>query len=231
MKNKIKEWLASGKDYSKGVSLYASFGPSQNMARILSRSEASDYTRETLEYELGKLLDTPDEAKPSSKRPLPGPAAQIVPVAPQQQATAVHPDPVKGWKKDELYRQIINKIKVRDVLHSTLALVGDSVRKQNALEILDVSDFITDGYLRLDHYEKTGELPPAKSTTNHTSLVPVDQLDKSQLVNQRNNARSHISRYKALIRDPDKSSQVTKYILALSQWEERLKSIETFTKT
>ena len=59
MNNEIKSWLESEKDFETGVQLYSRFGQSQNLKRILERSEVCQEHLDTLTYELGQLLDAP----------------------------------------------------------------------------------------------------------------------------------------------------------------------------
>ncbi len=217
MNNEISDWICSEKDYLAGVQLYVRFGQSQNLKRILSRSHRSDSTMATLEYELRKLvsISSPPPALRLRKRPEP----ILLPAAPVK--VNHRKDIVHSQESDTLYKEIISLIKVRDQLHATLALVPEQQRKADALHILDLADEITDGYLRLDHLNLHGVLPPSKKKKLKITGKPLDELDMGELLTERNNARSSICRYKNWVNDPERSAALDHNISTLTHWETR----------
>ncbi|MFN4254556.1 MAG: hypothetical protein ACK4Q5_06080 [Saprospiraceae bacterium] len=65
----INEWLESPeKDYATGVALYAKHGKNTNLLRLFQTRE-KEYTREKLEYELGKIAETRPEVAAGEASP------------------------------------------------------------------------------------------------------------------------------------------------------------------
>jgi len=98
-------------------------------------------------------------------------------------------------------------MKVRDSLHASLSFEGqtDEQRRIIATKILDISNEISDGYDRHNHYLKHGVMPAAITKEVKSKAISLDALDKNQLLLRKIKITSHISHYKAYLKDPIKN--------------------------
>ena len=222
MNQEINSWLNSDREFNTGVQLYARFGHSQNLKRILERSEECSEHLDTLVYELSQLSDEPDPGPvKTSTRQMPRKIAAIenLPVIPAGQ-----------YSDDDalLFEQIKEKLKYRDILHASLSdkEKTDEQRLEIALLILDISDKITEEYERHDHFKKHGVLPPAiEPVAEKEPVQVVEQMTPVQLINWKNNVRTKISYYKKQCNNPDLASKLKHNKSMLDQWETVLAEI------
>ncbi|HEX8348335.1 MAG TPA: hypothetical protein VF598_00105, partial [Hymenobacter sp.] len=61
----ISTWLTSNRDYAAGVALYVAHGSSRVIKRLVT-SSCTDYTREVLERELTRLIESDPAPAPIS---------------------------------------------------------------------------------------------------------------------------------------------------------------------
>ncbi|WP_210519910.1 hypothetical protein [Hymenobacter terricola] len=142
----IREWLESeGRDYAAGVALFAVHGRSGVLKRLVAGT-CTDYTREVLERELGKLVAEENGAKSiiGDKKP-----------------TIPAPEPEKpALADDELRRQRRALFAQRDYLHASLELLPtEAERLAAALQLLD-----TVKRLQLSYDVAAGRVVEALST-------------------------------------------------------------------
>ncbi len=219
MNIEIKSWLDSDRDFETGVHLYSRFGQSQNLKRILERSEFCQEHLDTLTYELGQLLDVPfaREKKGSTHVPMPRNAAN------EDQPVIIIPPAGQFAQEDQdLFHAIKDKLKLRDHLHSTLEHVSQEQRKNDALMILELSDQITEDYERHDHFKKHGVLPPEKIVELKPPDKQVSDLSQAELEKRKINIRTKISFYKKRIKDPFYISRRKYNEGLLTAWEKQL---------
>jgi len=199
MNEEINAWMSSGQDYNAGVALYEKFGTSGSLKRLLSRGGPTKNNIESLVYELSKLVKVQviNKAVPIH-RPASAAAAPIV----QAPVITIPKQPVFEGRRpntpevDELSKHIIDMMKVRDALHTTLEHVSESQRRKDAAMILQLSDEISDGYERLDQFNKTGSLPVKKEKVERKKA---GEMSVPELMKLQTNLRSYVSRYKRLM--------------------------------
>ncbi len=222
MNQEINSWLNSDRDFNTGVQLYARFGHSQNLKRILERSEDCPEHVDTLVYELSQLKDEPvQDPVRASTRQIPHKTAAIV-------TQPIIPAGIHTEEDAVLFEQIKEKLKYRDILHASLSdkEKTDEQRLEIALLILDISDKITEEYERHDHFKKHGVLPAAIEPVAEKERVQVaEQMTPVQLINWKNNVRTKISYYKKQCNNTDLASKLKHNKSMLDQWEKVLEEI------
>ena len=222
MNQEINAWLNSDREFNAGVQLYSRFGHSQNLKRILERSEECSEHLDTLVYELSQLSDEPDPGPvKASTRQMPRKVAAIV-------NQPVIPAGVHSEDDAVLFEQIKEKLKYRDILHASLSdkEKTDQQRLEIALLILDISDKITEEYERHDHFKKHGVLPPAIEPAEEKEPVQVvEHMTPVQLINWKNNVRTKVSYYKKQCNNPDLASKLKHNKSMLDQRETVLAEI------
>ena len=219
MNIEIKSWLDSDRDFETGVHLYSRFGQSQNLKRILERSESCQEHLDTLTYELGQLLDVTFALEKKGSTP-----TKVSQTGPFEIQPVIIIPPAGQYNKDDenLFQTIKDKLKLRDHLHSTLEHVSEVQRKNNALMILELSDQITEDYQRHDHFKKHGVLPPAKTIEVKPPDKPVIELSQAELEKRKLNIRTKISFYKRKINDPLSEPRRNYNRTLLLTWERKL---------
>ena len=223
MNEEIKAWLASSRDFARGVELYVLYGSSGNLKRLLTRQDPSPAMLETLVHELTQLL--------GSVQPFAVPPKRVAPVQVNAPAAPVAISRV-GISNDDkgdiaaLLKDIKMHWKALDTLHATLELVGDDQRRHDALMILDVADELDAMYQRKNHYEKYGVLPPVAGKSGKKEKPSVSTLDPVELIKARTNIRSHISRIKGYLKNPGKADKQDHYQLSLAAYEEQLFEVD-----
>jgi hypothetical protein len=248
MYNEITAWINSGRDYNTGVALYEKYGTSSSQKRLFRLNGPTKKNIECLDYELGKIIKG---MKPLALRSAPVHPALAAPAANaniQSQPRVrkkKHPKVQKGQKPTEenqghqrrpntpeaesLKNEVISLMKVRDSLHAGLHLVDEETRRENAMQILTVSDEITSIYERLDHYNKHGVLPPAKTKKKAPEKKNYSVMDKAELFKQQSKIRTYVSRYSRLVKEAKTLEAKQKnldlfsrYTLELAEINERL---------
>jgi hypothetical protein len=222
MNQEINSWLNSDREFNTGVQLYARFGHSQNLKRILERSEECSEHLDTLVYELSQLSDEPD----------PGPVKTSTRQMPRKIAAIVNQlvIPACQYSDDDaiLFEQIKEKLKYRDILHASLSdkEKTDEQRLEIALLILDISDKITEEYERHDHFKKHGVLPQAIAPAEEKEPAQVaEKMTPLQLEKWKNNVRTKVSYYKKQCTNPKLEDKLKHNTALLEQWEKVLSEI------
>jgi hypothetical protein len=137
----IREWLEKGQDYAQGVALYETHGKSRVVLNAL-RFGATEFTRQKLKAELGKLLvqenvrvvDTlPKRVHEKPKR---------VPIEPKVDSSLKKVD-----SSPAVHEQRRAWFAERNHLHPQLELVAtDTERLAMSLRILELADLISQSY-------------------------------------------------------------------------------------
>ena len=218
MNHEIFAWLHSERQYQTGVQLYAQFGPSQYLKRILLLSEPCSEHLDTMVHELSLLVE--EQAAPIERTGVTAePVATVIAAETIVESCDYHGD------DRLLFEQIKEKLKYRDLLHAGLEQQTPENRRKNALLILDISDQITRDYQRHNHFIKHGVLPSVQPEKVKTPSKPVDQLSDIELHKYKANVRSKISYYKRLIADPLASEKILYNSRVLEAWEKELAEI------
>ncbi len=228
MNTEIQQWLGGTKDYSLGVHLYDQYGTSNNLKRLFSRQEATTGTLETLVYELSKLIDQQPPAAAIRRRPEPAVSRQANKEVEFQQPVTDKNDVPAEFRN--LQQEIRMQWKALDSLHATLEFVGKDQCRINALLILDIAEELDFNYQRKFHYEKHKELPPPKEGKAELPEEDVSKLNLPDLIRKRASVRSHVSRFKGYIANPEKASALDHNKASLVKWERLLVIINDLLK-
>ena len=224
MSNEISTYLEGSGDYDTGVALYERFGQSTSLKRILRMGGDTPGNIETLRYELSKITSVsvqPISPAPVKKVIQPPPLVQKVEVTARRENTP---------QADACRQEIISRLKVRDHLHASLSVdPSKDSRCKSALQILDLSDQIQQGYDRLEHFNLHGILPPA--LIKEPKLKPGD-LSPIQLFQRQKTLRTYVSRYERLVKTAKTLKTIAKnqelldrYCLELNDVNEKLNGI------
>ncbi|WP_276496714.1 hypothetical protein [Pontibacter litorisediminis] len=195
----IRLWLASGKDYATGVALYAKYGSSEVRKRMFA-SGYSSFNQEKLLNSLEELLQS---------------------AAPEPEATPAPHTKAKPTAKHHDHPHFLQLMKQREALldertlaHARLNTVKtDTERLELALRILDLVPQIKKLNHIRQHFLQHGSLPEEAQAAS-----PLDESDKSALIQHRNNLRSTRSKLK---KKPDK----TKELATIEQEIQRLTTL------
>jgi len=170
---------------------------------------------ETLAYELRKLAALPSvKSVPSIKIPSPPPLVQKVEVPVRRENTP---------EADQCRSDVVSKLKIRDHLHASLLLVrSEPERCQAALQVLELSDQIDEGYQRLEHFNTHGILPAIKE-----KIVPDSsaELTPFQLFQRQKTLRTYLSRYERLIKTSKSLKTIAKNRENLEKYQLELEEI------
>lgn len=211
----IRTYLSSGRDYFTGVALYEKHGTSSNLKRLLRIGGPTKGNMATLQYELGRLLDAPQVSAPDNVKP-------AVPVLVPKSEVVVRRDNTP--EAEELKQQIISWLKIRDHLHATLSAETDQeALRQASLQILDLSDQIKEGYERLEHFNKTGMVPPSVKEPSSES-GPVD-TGTYQLFQRQKTLRTYITRYEKLVKSAKALKNIEKNRRLLEKYTQELEQV------
>lgn len=215
MYNEITAWINSGRDYNTGVALYEKYGTSASQKRLFRLNGSTKKNIECLDYELRKIIKgmKPLALRSAPIHPTP-PANTNIQSQDPKKKTPESPQRPKPTEENQgqqrrpntpeaksLKNEVISLMKVRDSLHASLHLVDEETRKENAIQILTISDEITSIYERLDHYNKHGVLPPAKTKKKLPEKKNYSVMDKAELFKQQSKIRTYVSRYSRLVKE------------------------------
>ena len=120
--------------------------------------------------------------------------------------------------------------KALDSLHATLEFVDKDQCRLNALLILDIAEELDFNYQRKFHYEKHKELPPPKEGKAALPEEDISKLNLPDLIRKRASVRSHVSRFKGYIANPEKASALDHNKTSLAKWERLLVIINDLLK-
>jgi len=202
MIEEIKAWVHSAQDYQEGLVLYTRYGRSKSLIRVLTIGGQNAKNQATLSYELMRMLGS------AVSENIVEIAKTITNIIDDHQKAVIeqekddHKQAFIGRRQntpeiDKLVREKTDLLKEWDSLHATLDLVNKETCKLNAFRILDIGDILDDMYNRLEHYNKHGELPPAK-------IFPKPKWDVNKpfdVARRRTTLRTYITREKKQIRD------------------------------
>ena len=211
----IRNFLDNSGDYFTGVALYERFGHSQSLKRLLRVGGDTPSNLETLAYELGKLASLPPvKSDPTIRKATQPPLVQKVDVRMRRENSP---------EADLCRNDVVSKLKIRDHLHASLSLVrSEQERCQSALQILELSDQIDEGYKRLDHFNTHGILPEVKE-----KVVPdgSGELPPFQLFQRQKTLRTYLSRYERLIKTSKSLKTIAKNRENLEKYQLELEEI------
>jgi len=219
MIEEINDWLDHGRDYRTGLSLYDQYGTSASLKRILSVGGENTRNKDTLLYELRKLI------RDKKKIPV------IIPheiLKPEKVVAQVN-DRIETDQGKVLALELERKnlYKVLDNSHATLGFVEKDKRKDQALEILKADEQLNKINARLDYFKLHGVLPPETVTE---TVKGADSLSPGELIHRQVVVRTYVSKYKRLaetgksLKDIAKNRDLqARYQLELDDINERLK--------
>ncbi len=212
-------------DYEKALLFYSHYTKADRvLVKIFNRSQ-TQYNKETLKKELQKILNDYEHEENIDQK------LHIKKITDRQQAVegkAVSPQTatvVKGFYFDKYEKApnevqaVVSKIKIayrkKDFLFAQLEHEkSDAERLQEALEILELSDTITEGFELLELFDSTGQLPVV-SQKNEISVQSIDDLYRL-----RNNYKVYKSRAK------DKPKELEKWAKKLEDIEKQINAIQ-----
>lgn len=209
--NDVRAWLAGNQNYRSGVALLIEHGkPSAPLLALLERGETG-YARERLVEALRGLADkAPPQAVHTPTRLHPAAQAESV-----ERALSPELDdwPMNRYPVDlqELKKEVITWMREQDTLHGELPRIPTrEERYRTALRIKELDDMVHAAFYRLDTFRRTG-----------TDIGRVEERPKSkaELMLERNNIRTYLSRYRKGTR-PASPEQV-------EAWKTRLSIIQT----
>lgn len=184
----VQTWLGGVRNYAVGIALLEQHGkPGAALLSLLQRGE-NGYSRERLAEALQKLADAATAAQQSVR------VAPRIHQAMQAQAVVAAMSPeLDDWpmsrypvELQELKREAITWLREQDSLHGELRRIPTKdQRYTTALRIKELDDLIHAAFSRLDTFRKTG-----------TDIGLIEEAAKTRvdLVQERNNLRSYISR-------------------------------------
>ena len=208
MDHEIHVWLNSEQDYSHGLSLYNKHGRSRSLSRKLTIGGVSQRNRQTLAYELGKLVKITAIAPTVATMPNTETAqdkstvqeittAQNTAIAPNT-PTAPSAMVSQAQQLADLGKEQKMIYKMLDNLHSILPYQQVDKRKEIAFQILSLDDRLKEITVSLDHYQKHGILP---LVAEKEDVRNVSELSEAELIKRLANVRTYIARYKRLAAD------------------------------
>jgi hypothetical protein len=232
----IREWLSNPSDFEAGLQLYEKHGSSLNLKRLMRRSGETDRNKETLLYELGKIIDddtnppvrlsvSEDYHQPVVELPKPkGPEVKnfIIPEPeiiydPEKEKQGSAPELVYVKQPDlpaiilHLEQQWKDLYKQSAYKQSNLEKMDPEERKEAAHFILDNFDKIKEIWKKVDHYKEHGQLPPEE-------VIKVTSDDPISLFQRKKTLSTYISKANNGVKymDPKK----------IPDWEKEIEEID-----
>lgn len=190
----IQDWFSLGCPYQKGVDIYLQVGTNQTLASLFKKGENA-FTKQKLKDELKKFLEEkkvaaappPKEGKQQVKELIPDLPESNPPTKQLRYDTSSFPKDLRELDtlKGKLYARAA-------FLKSKLATWPQADRADALMEIKQIMrDEVPNIWRQLDYYHETGErLTQEKEENPETTLHELTRL--------RNNARTKVSRYKAM---------------------------------
>lgn len=186
MVDMISTWLESGQDYFTGVTLFERFGASASLKRIFSIGGATKRNRETLEYELRKIIKVKGHS---------GKKTGVIKSDSEKEKTKETAGS-DALQVDSLELERKNLYKLLDNHHATLEFLQEDQRRDCALEILKADDRLKEIGERLEYFKEHGVLPVEKEQENKKSS---SELTEVELIHRQMRVRTYVSRYKRLV--------------------------------
>lgn len=209
--NELKKWLASERNWHKGVELYKAHGKNPHLKRQFERLGESPQRRQKLEYELQKLVKAPPAPRAAKKPQKTAKKAQKV-TQPSTSGTTLQdlsPNAVLAYANPKVqaiqfdtlpeelkpaYLELIDHEKKARMIHWEIRTVDEEEehdrREKMAHDIVFAKDRVAEIYERLDHWVKTGEiLSTEKPSLNVKTMTDMELLKKEK------NLKSSVSRF------------------------------------
>jgi len=162
----IRNWFAGNKNFHVGKVLYETFGPDENVKKLLNTGK-SNFTQQLLEKHLLLVLS----------KPAPAPIRSEVALMPESNDSVL-----KALKAEwmEPYQQMNFK---RHALHkfgNTNTNQAINERKQLAFDILELEQQCMLIWEKRDYYLQHGKLPDAKKETAFN--IPTDPVELGKTI-------------------------------------------------
>lgn len=213
----IQIWLSGKHDYSTGLQLINRYSNNRVLKMMLDRGETS-FNREKMIEEL-TALNRSEEAN-YNNRPQPE-ERKILGDAEWLRA----PAEVREWKKraTELFKENGRKhARLCHLVSEAKRVHGNDINAINnylkehhagsiANEILDMDDEIASLFEKIDYWREFGNLPKEQNT------VTIDETDKAELIRQRNNLRSNLSKARRKQNNASAISALEKQIILIQR--------------
>ena len=185
VKADITTWLDSHRDYTEGAALYAKYGKSE-VLKGLFKAGNNSFNRKKLLEEITKLAN-------KQGKPKPGPKPQSTPKTHSKPQSPIDASKLPDALKDKWYNQYIPALKQQSTCHSQLMLVDEERREQLAGQIDELEMEIRQLHAQFVYYNEHGTIQPTATDASPEWAT----LRVSELIKERNNARSRKSRYKS----------------------------------
>lgn len=190
----IQIWLAGRMDYAAGYELVARYSDNRVLKLMLSKGETS-FNREKMIEEL-TALNRSEEANYKAR---PQPEERKI-LGDEEWLRA--PAEIRELKKraTELFKENARKhAKLCHMVAESKRLHGNDINAINAYlkehhagiianEILDIDDELSVMFNKIDYWRANGKLQ------EDIQPVAIDETDKAELIRQRNNLRSNLSK-------------------------------------
>ena len=187
MEDEINLWLKSKRKYSTGLELFDKYIRIRSLSRIFHVGGPTPKNKQTLAYELNKLLRKLNEAP--KQRTVITPAAEST-------------DPVLETEKPcpsiALKDQQKGCYKILDHLHPLLSVEDKETRMKAAFEILDTDDKLKVIDTKLKFFEEHCVVPPDPPAGPEVSQ---SCNTEAELIKRQMAVRVYISRYKRKVKE------------------------------
>jgi len=187
MEDEINLWLKSKQKYSTGLELFDKYVKIRSLSRIFNVGGPTPKNKETLAYELNKLLRKLNET----------PKQQTV-ITPVTESNVPVLEPEQPCPSIALKDQQKGCYKILDHLHPLLSVGDKETRMKAAFEILDTDDKLKAIDTKLRFFEEHGIVPPDPPTI---PVVTNTVNTKAELIKRQMAVRVYISRYKRKVKE------------------------------
>jgi len=187
MEDEINLWLKSKRKYSTGLELFDKYVKIRGLSRIFHVGGPTPKNKQTLAYELNKLLRKFNE--------VPRQKTVITPLA---EAAYLVPAPEEPCPSLELKAQQKGCYKILDHLHPLLSVGDKATRIKVAFEILETDERLQGINTKLKFFEEHGVVPPEPEKK---SEQPVGTNSEAELIKRQMAVRVYISRYKRKVKE------------------------------
>lgn len=187
MEDEINLWLKSRRTYSTGLELFDKYAKIRGLSRIFHVGGPTPKNKETLAYELNKLLRKHNEA--SNQKAVITPVTE--PSVPVQEPEMPCPSITLRDQQKGCY-------KILDHLHPLLSVGDKETRMKAAFEILDTDDKLKAIDTKLKFFEEHGVVPP-DPPSNPEGSASINS--EAALIKRQMAVRVYISRYKRKVKE------------------------------
>jgi hypothetical protein len=187
MEDEINLWLKSKRKYYTGLELFDKYVKIRGLSRIFHVGGPTPKNKQTLAYELNKLLRKLNETP-----------KQNTVITPTAESNFPIPEPEKPCPSIALKDQQKGCYKILDHLHPLLSVGEKETRLKAALEILETDDKLKVIDTKLKFFEEHGIVPPDPSAEPEDV---VSRNSEADLIKRQMAVRVYISRYKRKVKE------------------------------